>query len=176
MHADYGLTAKQVDVLLSPIRDHRVKFMDGMSHLEGWDVRAHLSRIFGFANWDMTIHDLTMIYDLETTTRAGKPARKVAYRCVVSLTVRDPNGGTLATYSDGAVGESIMPDFKHGDAHDMAIKTASTQALKRCAINLGTQFGLSLYQNGNQDDVVKATLVHPDTDPTEVDVQTVPVQ
>jgi hypothetical protein len=37
----------------------------------------------------------------------------------------------------------------------MAIKTAETQALKRCAINLGDQFGLSLYRNGSTAPLVR---------------------
>ena len=48
-----------------------------------------------------------------------------------------------------------MPDFKRGDAHDMAIKTAETQALKRAAINLGDQFGLSLYKKGSTGPLVR---------------------
>jgi hypothetical protein len=40
----------------------------------------------------------------------------------------------------------------------MAVKTAESDALKRCAVNLGTQFGLSLYQNGATVDVVQRTL------------------
>jgi hypothetical protein len=40
----------------------------------------------------------------------------------------------------------------------MAIKTAESDALKRAAINLGTQFGLSLYNNGSLRDVVVQTL------------------
>ena len=40
----------------------------------------------------------------------------------------------------------------------MAIKTAESQAFKRCAINLGDQFGLSLYNNGGTASVVRAVL------------------
>jgi hypothetical protein len=40
----------------------------------------------------------------------------------------------------------------------MAIKTAESDALKRAAINLGTQFGLSLYNNGATADVIGKTL------------------
>jgi hypothetical protein len=40
----------------------------------------------------------------------------------------------------------------------MAIKTAESDALKRAAINLGTQFGLSLYNNGSLRDVIVKTL------------------
>lgn len=167
------LTAAQVDQLLAPIRQHRVAFKDGLSHLEAWDVRAHMNRVFGFARWSADLVDLAMIYETPTETRAGKPAFKVAYRATVALRVDAPDGTTLATYTEAAVGESIMPDFKRGDSHDMAIKTAESQAFKRCAINLGSQFGLSLYQNGNTDDVVRGTLVHPTE--AAADVEGVPV-
>jgi hypothetical protein len=43
----------------------------------------------------------------------------------------------------------------------MAIKTAESDAIKRAAINLGTQFGLSLYNNGSLRDVVVQTLSGP---------------
>ena len=49
-----------------------------------------------------------------------------------------------------------------GEHHDNAVKTAASDALKRCAINLGTQFGLSLYDDGRTTDVVKGTLVMPE--------------
>ncbi len=138
-------------LLLRPINPRRVFKNDGQSHLAAWDVRAHLNRCFGFAGWSAETLVAELIHDLETTTKAQKPARKVAYRAQVRLTIH----ATGAVYSEWAVGEATMPDFKHGDAHDFALKTAESQALKRCAVNLGSQFGLSLYDNGNTDDVVR---------------------
>ena len=49
----------------------------------------------------------------------------------------------------------------------MAIKTAESDALKRAAINLGTQFGLSLYNDGSLADVIHTTLDKPQA-PAEV--------
>lgn len=144
---DKELTA----LLLRPINPTRVFRKEGQSHLAAWDVRAHLIRCFGFAGWSAETVALELIHDLETTTKAGKPARKVAYRAHVRLTIH----ATGAAYSEWATGEATMPDFKHGDAHDFALKTAESQALKRCAMNLGSQFGLSLYDNGNMNDVVR---------------------
>lgn len=149
-----GITHQQTRALLRPINPSRVKQLDGMSHLEAWDVRAHLIRVFGFGGWSADLLDCHVLYEQETTTRAGKPAWKVGYRATVRLTIH----ATGATYTEAAAGESIMPDFKRGDAHDMAIKTAESQALKRCATNLGSQFGLSLYDNGNTLDVVRGVL------------------
>ena len=144
----------RTEVLLRPINARRVFQQDGQSHLAAWDVRAHLSRVFGFGEWDAETVDLHLIHDIETTTKAGKPARKVAYRAHVRLRIH----ATGAVYSGWAVGENTMPEFKQGDGHDFAIKTAESQALKRCATNLGSQFGLSLYDGGNRLDVVKGVI------------------
>jgi hypothetical protein len=40
------------------------------------------------------------------------------------------------------------------------MKTALSQALKRCAVNLGDQFGLSLYNDGSQAPVVLRSLAY----------------
>lgn len=144
-----SLSPAQIEQLLKPIHPSRVFTVEGFSNLAAYDVRAHLTRIFGFAHWSADLISLDLIHDIETETRAGKAARKVAYRAIVTLSVSDPAGIQMATYTEAAVGESTMPDFKHGDAHDMAIKTAESQALKRCAVNLGDQFGLGLYVKGH---------------------------
>lgn len=164
-----SLTSEQIEQLLKPIHPSRVMVLDGMSHLAAYDVRAHLTRIFGFGGWSSDLIELTLIHDQETTTRAGKPARKVAYRAIVRLAIH----ATMATYTEAAVGESTMPDFKHGDAHDMAIKTAESQALKRAAVNLGDQFGLGLYVKShdprNPTAVVRGTLAVSEPDPDGTD-------
>lgn len=158
------LTEEQRDVLLRPLNPRRVAKMrapggNTLSHLEAWDVRAHLIRIFGFGGWDETDSGLgtVMLYEREVTS-TGKTRWTVAYRATRKLTVRDAWGDLLCEYEATAVGEAANQPSR-GDAHDMAIKTAESQALKRCAINLGTQFGLSLYDEGTTEDVVRATLV-----------------
>jgi len=45
-----------------------------------------------------------------------------------------------------------------GDTADFALKTAASDAMKRCATNLGTQFGLSLYASGATRDQVRFTV------------------
>lgn len=157
------LSDEQVAQLLRPINPKRVGSRDGMSHLEAYDVRAHLDRIFGFARWSSDVLDVTKLYEEQTTTKAGKPAYAVAYRATVRLTVCAPDGTVLATYTECATGDGVMPDFKRSDAHDFAIKTAESQALKRCATNLGDQFGLSLYRKGSLAALVGRVL-WPDTD------------
>lgn len=149
-----GLSQRQIDQLLKPVNPVRVKKLDGLSHMESYDIRAHLNRVFGFAMWSEDLIDLTALYEKETTTKAGKAAFKVGYRATVRLTIL----ATGASYTEAAAGEALMPDFKRGDAHDMAMKTAESQALKRCAINLGDNFGLSLYDQGSLAPLVRAVL------------------
>lgn len=169
------LSAAQVEQLLKPIHPSRVSVRDGLSHLEAYDVRAHLNRIFGFGRWSADLIDLHQIYEVPDTTSAGKPAFSVGYRATVRLTVCAPDGTVLATYTEAATGDAKMPDFKRGDTHDFAIKTAESQALKRCVTNLGDQFGLSLYQKGSRDPLVKATLVGADVPSEPVDAHVIPV-
>lgn len=142
------LWPQQEEILLRAIKPGRVVHRDGQSNLEAYDVRAHLTRIFGFGNWDEISIATEMLYEEATTTKTGKPAFKVAYRADRAIVVRNPNGEHVCEYHGSAVGEAIMPDFKRGDAHDFAVKKAQSQALKRAAINLGDQFGLSLYAKG----------------------------
>jgi hypothetical protein len=157
---DY-LTTAQVAQLLNPINPVRVSSREGLSHLEAYDVRAHLNRCFGFGRWSADLLDLTMLYESETQTKSGKSAYAVGYRATLRLTICAPDGTVLATYTEAATGDAVMPDFKRADAHDFALKTAESQALKRCATNLGDQFGLSLYAKGSKAALVRGTLVMP---------------
>jgi hypothetical protein len=163
------VTAEQWDYLLKPIRSTRLARREQggktLTYLESWDVRAHLTRIFGFGNFDVMVHDEQHIanrdYMSNPKTGDPKPMVEVIWKAMVTLVIRDSNGGEIARYTEGAVGATSGPASMLGEHHDNALKTAASDALKRCAINLGTQFGLSLYDNGNRNDVVKTTIVLP---------------
>lgn len=153
------LTDTQVEYLLRPIEPHRVGRLDGKSHVEAYEIRAHLTRVFGFGRWSAEVVDLVQLYDVPTQTRGGADAHTVAYRATLRLTVHAQNGDVLAVYTEAAVGGNVMPDSKRADGHDFAVKTAESQALKRCAANLGDQFGLSLYDGGSTERLVGGSLV-----------------
>lgn len=156
-----GLQDAQIEQLLKPINGQRVgRDGKGFSHLEAFDVRAHLIRIFGFATWSADTDEMELIFEQESA-KDGKARWTVAYRAKVTLTM--PGG---VTYTEWAVGDS-QNNPSRADAHDMAIKTAESQAFKRCAVNLGDQFGLSLYAAGSLDPVVRRTLTYT-PEPTEV--------
>ena len=158
------LSTEQVAYLLHPVDPNRVFETQGMSNMAAYEIKAHLNRIFGFARWSAEVVAMELVYEQQTMTKGyngkpGKPAYNVAYRAGMHLTVYSPNGRQLAEYTEWAIGDATMPDFKRADAHDMAIKTAESQALKRCAINLGDQFGLSLYGQGSLAPLVRGTFV-----------------
>jgi recombination DNA repair RAD52 pathway protein len=169
------LSEAQVQQLLRPIHPSRVSQRDGLSHLEAYDVRAHLNRIFGFGRWSADLCDLTMLYEHPCTMKNGKPGFAAGYRATMRLSICAPDGTVLATYTEAATGDGTMPESKRADAHDFAIKTAESQALKRCVTNLGDQFGLSLYQKGSRDPLVKRTLVGAEASTDPVDEHVLPV-
>lgn len=160
----WGLTAEQVELLLRMIAEGRVRQQKGNDHLEAWDIRRWLNRIFGFTGWSEECLSEVLVHErIWPAKEEGKFRCTAVYRVRLRLHIRDVWGNELK-FSDGAAaGESVnQPSI--GDAHDMALKTAYSQALKRCAIDLGDQFGLSLYsKTRRQDDkaVVQQTLGHP---------------
>jgi hypothetical protein len=164
------LDPEQVSQLLEAVKPYRVKLRDGHSHMEGYDIRAHLTRIFGFAGWDLEGDPAQLIHERELDTGKAKgngwPAIRYscAYRQALTLVVYDPRGHLVKRVLGQAVGKAEnQPSF--GDAHDLALKDAETQALKRAAMNLGDQFGLGLYNRTASDGkggfkaCVKVTLV-----------------
>lgn len=161
-----GLTTRQVDVLLQPIMHGRVRQQDGNSYLPQQDVRAHLTRVFGFGGWSMHVVETALVHSAPTMSTAKSGPHKgkrdperidCAWRATVRLEVRDQHGNHLATYEDAATGDAqnSVPIA----AHDLALKSAVSTALKRAATCLGDQFGLSLYNKGSEDAFVRQTLV-----------------
>lgn len=153
------LNDSQVKQLLRGVNNARVSNLEGKPYMEAYDIRAHLTRIFGFARWSADVISMEQIYERFHKNSKGKDAVSVGYRAGLTLTVSAPDGELLATYTEYAAGSaSGFPVSKQANAHDMAIKTAESQALKRAAINLGDQFGLSLYQRGSRKPIVMRTL------------------
>ena len=172
-----SLTRAQVDTLLKPIKPRRVFTAQNQSHVAAFDVIAHLTRIFGFGGWSKEILDLTIVHERSTEPElndSGQPKNQgrwwVTYSCTMRLTVCDPEGNVVATIEDAATGSAQnMPS--PADAYDFAIKNAISYALKRCAKDLGDQFGLSLYNKGQTGALVGRTLVMPDGAETDDDVE-----
>ena len=150
------LNEKQYEQLLKPLNPNRVAKRKGgggkqLSYLEAWEVKAHLTRIFGFLNWDWRVTSAELAFEELTDGKWN-----VGYKVLGTLRVTSSPDFQGTSYAEAAVGFATL--VSRGEAHDMAIKTAESDALKRSAINLGTQFGLSLYNEGSTKDVIGRTL------------------
>lgn len=155
-----GLTQQQVAVLLFPLDRGRVhRDPGGNSYLPQQDIRAHLTRVFGFGNWSSHVLEVEQVYVGPAAKANGQPTTKVdcLWRATVRLDIRDQHGNHLATYEDAATGDA--QNSTPLAAHDLALKSAVSTALKRAATSLGDQFGLSLYNKGSLDAFVERTLI-----------------
>ena len=150
------LTDEQISVLLRPINPKRIgKTPQGYSHVEAWDIRVWLIRIFGFCGWSLIeTSPPACIFERERTIGdPPKPGISVAYRAHLAIVIHLPDGDV--TYAGSAIAEAVNRIANIGDAHDQALKSAESGALKRAATNLGDQFGLSLYDDGSTKAVVQ---------------------
>lgn len=151
-----ALTPGHLAKLTQPLAGSRVATRSGgggskLSYLEAFDVKAMLIRTFGFANFSADVIESSIekiIPDPENAKRFT-----VLAKCTVRLTIHE----TGATYTETACASQIGGQGI-GEVADFAIKTAESDALKRAAIYLGTQFGLSLYNDGQTGDIVRYVL------------------
>lgn len=171
-HTTSRLTGDQIRALMAPtINKNRVKSrkVDGrdQSYVMAWDVKATLIRLFGFGGFSAEVIDSSILQVFRAETHPWhvtqprnqneqpKPKTpQVVAQATVRLTVFGIGpGGEDAVYTETAIGANSGWDM--GMTMDNAIKTAESDALKRAAIYLGTQFGLSLYENGSRQEVVR---------------------
>lgn len=148
------LTYDQQRVLMGRLNPDRVAHRDqggrSLSYVEAWDIRATLIRVFGYGGFDIDVIDYSVMDVREVPKTSGNGVnQRVTATARVRLTIHQLD----CTYTEAAASTQTNPDL--GEAMDFAIKTAASDALKRCASNLGTQFGLSLYDNGSRSDVVR---------------------
>jgi recombination DNA repair RAD52 pathway protein len=165
-----SVTPEQLDVLMKDLTPTRVKSRSQggatLSYLEAWDVKAMLIRVFGFTGFDAEVLETKVLETIreEATDRNNKAYTKVTVSamCTVRLTIHGaeiaaPDGtvfrGRDTVFTETSAASQTGRDV--GEVTDFAIKTAESDALKRCATYLGTQFGLSLYRNGQTSDVIK---------------------
>ena len=171
-----AFTPDQMKLLLAPLDpsrvSHRSQGGSKLSYLEAHDVKAMLVRVFGFANFSSELVEGKIIdlqyYEVQDVEwqkqdgrnvkvpkvdRDGNPVMKPQVRAIASASVRLTIHATGATYTEMAVASQVGAD--PGEVADFAIKTAESDAFKRCAIFLGTQFGLSLYNKGQTYDTIQ---------------------
>lgn len=155
-----GLSIRQLDALHADLHPGRVSHRDqggaSLAYLEAWDIKAMLIRAFGYGGFSADVIESDLIKIItDATDRQGNPKTPQALaKSTVRITIYGIGpGGQDVTYTESAIGSNSGWDL--GDIADNAIKSASSDALKRAAIYLGSQFGLSLYRKGQTADVVR---------------------
>jgi Rad52/22 family double-strand break repair protein len=113
-----------------------------LSYVEGWHTLAEANRIFGYDAWDRR----TIFTSCVWTCVKGS-THQAAYIAKVRVTVR---AGTTKVVREGS-GSGEANAATSGQAHELALKAAETDATKRALATFGNPFGLALYdreQNG----------------------------
>ena len=116
-----------------------------LSYLPGFYVIDRLNKTIGQGFWSYG-SEVYKLHEQEITKEySGRKTTSyyVSYRAKVELSVKFPNGETCQ-YIDVGFGDG--QDSKNaGKAHELAIKEAVTDGLKRCARCLGNSMGNGLY-------------------------------
>jgi DNA recombination protein Rad52 len=129
--------AKKLRAKLSP-KHVRMREAEGrkLAYIEGWHAIAEANRIFGFDGWDRE----TVAEDCVWSARNAQHYA-CAYVVRVRITVRAGDGETRREGSGSGEAKAATP----GQAHEMALKAAETDATKRALATFGNPFGLALY-------------------------------
>ena len=135
-----ALSDTQLRLLSAKLEPKHVKTRNAngvdLHYVEGWHVIAEANRIFGFDAWDRRTVTTNCVW---TGVKAGY--HQAAYLAKVRITVRA--GDVVVVREGSGTGEATAPT--PGQAHELAVKGAETDATKRALATFGNPFGLALY-------------------------------
>ena len=107
-----------------------------LHYVEGWHAIAEANRIFGYDAWDRRT-----LAAICVSSGANGAFHAAAYTAKVRVSVR---AGDVTIVREGSgTGESKAAT--QGQAHELALKGAETDATKRALATFGNPFGLALY-------------------------------
>lgn len=109
-----------------------------LSYLEGWYVINRLNEIFGQGRWSYEVKEMRLVFAAEV---AGKQVAHYVAHGSLGFSLPD---GRQSYFTDFGYGDG-SDKYNPGKAHELAVKEAATDGLKRCARNLGMSMGLALY-------------------------------
>ena len=135
-----ALSDTQVRQLRAKLEAKHVKSRNAngvdLHYVEGWHVIAEANRIFGYDAWDRR----TLVSHCVWSGPSGA-YHGAAYTARVRVSVR---AGDITIVREGSgTGEGKAPT--PGQAHELALKGAETDATKRALATFGNPFGLALY-------------------------------
>ena len=135
-----AFTGDQVKELRAKLEARHVKTRNAngvsLNYVEGWHVIAEANRIFGYDAWDRRTLASHCVWSGPCDAYHG-----AAYAAKVRVSVR---AGDITIVREGSgTGEGRAPT--PGQAHELALKGAETDATKRALATFGNPFGLALY-------------------------------
>ena len=107
-----------------------------LAYVEGWHVIAEANRIFGYDAWDRHTLSTRCVW-----SDAANHHYAAAYTAKVRIAVR---AGSIVITREGC-GSGSARASTPGEAHELALKAAETDATKRALATFGNPFGLALY-------------------------------
>ena len=107
-----------------------------LAYVEGWHVIAEANRIFGYDAWDRHTLSTRCVW-----SNSANHHYAAAYIAKVRIAVRA--GSIVITREGCGSGNAKAPT--PGEAHELALKAAETDATKRALATFGNPFGLALY-------------------------------
>jgi DNA recombination protein Rad52 len=135
-----AFTGTQVHLLKAKLdpRYVRTRNFNGctLSYIEGWHAISEANRIFGYEAWDRRTVSATCVW---TEVKGG--TYRAVYSAKVRITVR---AGEVSVVREGS-GTCEAAATTAGQAHELALKGAETDATKRALATFGNPFGLALY-------------------------------
>jgi DNA recombination protein Rad52 len=135
-----ALTDTQVRQLKAKLEAKHVKTRKAngtdLHYVEGWHVIAEANRIFGYDAWDRRTLASRCVWSGETDAYHA-----AAYTAKVRVSVRAGDITIVREGSGTGEGKASTP----GQAHELALKGAETDATKRALATFGNPFGLALY-------------------------------
>lgn len=109
-----------------------------LSYLEGWYVISRLNEVLGQGNWAYQTEQMNLVF-------AGEVGDKQTVHYIAKVVLEVRGLGEMPVYfSDYGYGDG-SDKYNIGKAHELAVKEAVTDGIKRCAKNLGMSMGLALY-------------------------------
>ena len=148
--------------LTEPLDPARVKSREAgrgqsLSYIEAHDAIRTANEVFGIGGWGYTVEELEPLGEPEAVKRDDRTGYRVGYRAVVRVTVRGAAGDNLpplpVVFSDVGYGDGMDYSGSRITVHELAMKEAVSDAVKRALKNLGSQFGLDLYDKEARKDI-----------------------
>jgi len=107
-----------------------------LSYLETWYVIDRLNQVLGQGLWNYHSKVEKVFEGVVNNKHTVHYIASVSFQAIVD--------GKIANFTDYGYGDG-SDAFNPGKAHELAVKEAVSDGLKRCAKNLGRSMGLALY-------------------------------